>query len=86
VPEVRAIDRHGAAHLSGCAAGRRNQVSAWLGNRNLFFEWKNRTFAHGKVTRSNVKYYRAFLEAARIKLPVRLLRRKKVRKWPDKLF
>ena len=30
-----------------------------LGNRNLFFEWKNRANAQGKVTRSSGKYYRA---------------------------
>ena len=33
-----------------------------FGNRNLFYEWKNRAATQGKVTRSNGKYYRAFLD------------------------
>jgi len=34
-----------------------------FGNRNLFFDWKNRAMTQGKVTRSNGKYYRAFPES-----------------------
>jgi len=33
-----------------------------LGNRNMFFDWKNRAMAEGKVTRSGGKYYRAYPE------------------------
>jgi hypothetical protein len=33
-----------------------------FGNRNLFFDWKNRAAAQGKVSRANGKYYRTFPE------------------------
>ena len=32
-------------------------VQPGFGNRNLFFDWKNRATKESKVTRSNGKYY-----------------------------
>ena len=33
-----------------------------FGNRNLFFECKNSLLKEGKITRSNGKYYRTYLQ------------------------
>ena len=37
-----------------------------FGNRNLFFEWKNRAITRGKVTRTNGRYYRAFSDVTTV--------------------
>jgi hypothetical protein len=44
----------------------RKSTSPGCGNRNLFFDWKNRAAREGKVTRSNGKYYRAYPENAMV--------------------
>lgn len=62
VPEVRAIDRMEQRIFQAVQPGEEIKYQPGFGNRNLFFEWKNRAAMQGKVTRSNGKYYRAFAE------------------------
>ena len=63
VPELKAIDRMEQRIFQAVQPGDEIKYQPGFGNRNLFFEWKNRAAALGKVTRSNGKYYRAFPEA-----------------------
>jgi hypothetical protein len=63
VPEAKAIDRMEQRIFQAVQPGEEIKYQPGLGNRNLFFEWKNRATTQGKVTRSNGKYYRAFSEA-----------------------
>jgi hypothetical protein len=46
----------------GASRAAADENSPAFGNRNLFFEWKNRAMAQGKVRPSNGKYCRAFSE------------------------
>ena len=62
VQELKAIDRMEQRIFQAVQPGEEIRYQPGFGNRNLFFEWKNRAMTHGKVTRSNGKYYRAFLE------------------------
>lgn len=63
VPELKAIDHMERRIFSAIKPGDEIRYQPGFGNRNLFFEWKNRAASQGKVTRSNGKYYRAFQEA-----------------------
>ena len=63
VTELKAIDRMEQRIFQAVQPGDEIKYQPGFGNRNLFFEWKNRAAALGKVTRSNGKYYRAFPEA-----------------------
>lgn len=60
VEEVRAIDRMEQRVFAAVNPGEEIKYQPGFGNRNLFFDWKNRAMTQGKVTRSNGKYYRAF--------------------------
>ncbi len=60
VPELKAIDRMEQRILQAVQPGEEIKYQPGFGNRNLFFEWKSRATAQGKVTRSQGKYYRAF--------------------------
>jgi hypothetical protein len=60
VPEARAIDRMEQRIFQAVQPGGEIKYQPGFGNRNLFFDWKNRAMAQGRVTRSNGKYYRAF--------------------------
>ena len=62
VPEVRAIDRMEARVFAAVQPGEEIKYYPAFGNRNLFFEWKNRATTQGKVTRSNRRHYRAYPE------------------------
>ena len=62
VPELKAIDHIERRIFSAVQPGEEIRYQPGFGNRNLFFEWKNRAMKEGKVTRSNGKYYRAFPE------------------------
>ena len=62
VQEVKAIDRMEQRVFQAVQPGEEIKYLPGFGNRNLFFEWKNRAATQGKVTRSNGKYYRAFPE------------------------
>lgn len=63
VPELKAIDRMEQRIFAAVQPGEEVKYQPGFGNRNLFFEWKNRATAQGKVTRSNGKYYRAYPNA-----------------------
>jgi hypothetical protein len=63
VPELKAIDRMEQRIFQAVQPGDEIKYQPGFGNRNLFFEWKNRAAAQGKVTRASGKYYRAFPEA-----------------------
>ena len=63
VPELKAIDRMEQRIFQAVPPGEEIRYQPGFGNRNLFFDWKNRAAKEGKVTRSNGKYYRAFPEA-----------------------
>ena len=63
VPELKAIDRMEARIFAVVQPGEEVKYQPGFGNRNLFFECKNRMVREGKITRSNGKYYRAFQEA-----------------------
>lgn len=63
VPELKAIDHIERRIFSAVQPGEEIRYQPGFGNRNLFFDWKNRAMKEGKVTRSNGKYYRAFQEA-----------------------
>lgn len=63
VQEVRAVDRMEQRVFGAVQPGEEVKFQPGFGNRNLFFEWKNRAATQGKVTRSNGKYYRAYPEA-----------------------
>lgn len=62
VEEVKAIERMEQRVFGAVQAGEEIKYQPGFGNRNLFFEWKNRAMAQGKITRSNGKYYRAYPE------------------------
>jgi hypothetical protein len=62
VPELKAIDRMEQRIFQTVQPGEEIKYQPGLGNRNLFYEWKNRAMTQGKVTRTNGKYYRAFTE------------------------
>jgi hypothetical protein len=62
VQEVKAIDRMEQRIFLAVQPGAEIKYQPGFGNRNLFFEWKNRAITQGRVTRSNGKYYRAFPE------------------------
>jgi hypothetical protein len=62
VPELKAIDRMEQRIFVAVQPGEEIKYQPGFGNRNLFFEWKNRAAVQGKVTRSNGKYYRAYPE------------------------
>jgi hypothetical protein len=62
IPELRAIDKMEQRIFGAVQPGEEIKYQPGFGNRNLFYEWKNRAITHGKVTRSNGKYYRAFPE------------------------
>ncbi|MGC2476642.1 MAG: AAA family ATPase [Candidatus Sulfotelmatobacter sp.] len=62
VQEARAIDRMEQRVFGVVQPGEEVRWQPGFGNRNLFFDWKKRAETQGKVTRSNGKYYRAFLE------------------------
>jgi hypothetical protein len=66
VPELRAIDHMEQRIFAAVQPGEEIKYQPGFGNRNLFFDWKNRAMRDGKVTRSNGKYYRAFPEAETI--------------------
>jgi hypothetical protein len=66
LPELRAIDKMEQRVFAAVQPGEEIKWQAGLGNRNLFFEWKNRALKDGKVTRSNGKFYRTFPEAATV--------------------
>jgi NrS-1 polymerase HBD domain/AAA domain len=63
VEEVKAIDRMEQRVFQAVQPGEEIRYQPGFGNRNLFFEWKNRATTQGKVTRSNGKYYRAYPES-----------------------
>jgi hypothetical protein len=60
VGEVKAIDRMEQRIFTTIKPGDEIKYHPAFGNRNLFYEWKNRATVEGKVTRSSGKYYRAF--------------------------
>jgi hypothetical protein len=62
VPELKAIDRMELRIFQAVQPGDEIKYQPGFGNRNLFFECKNRAATQGKVTRSNGKYYRAYPE------------------------
>jgi hypothetical protein len=62
VQELKAIDRMEQRIFQAVQPGEEIKYQPGFGNRNLFFDWKNRAAKEGKVTRSNGKYYRAFPE------------------------
>jgi hypothetical protein len=62
VPELKAIDRMEQRIFQAVPPGEEIRYQPGFGNRNLFFDWKNRAAKEGKVTRSNGKYFRAFPE------------------------
>jgi hypothetical protein len=62
VEEVKAIDRMELRIFQVVQPGDEIKYQPGFGNRNLFFEWKNRAMEQGKVTRSSGKYYRAYPE------------------------
>src|SRR5579871_5002260 len=62
VQEVKAIDRMEQRIFSAVKPGEEIKFQPGFGNRNLFFEWKNRAMTQGKVTRCSGKYYRAYSE------------------------
>lgn len=62
VPELKAIDRMEQRIFGATQPGDEIKYHPGFGNRNLFYEWKNRATIQGKVTRSNGKYYRAYSE------------------------
>jgi AAA domain len=62
VPEAKAIDRMELRIFQAVQPGEEIRYQPGFGNRNLFYEWKNRATTQGKVTRSNGKYYRAYPE------------------------
>jgi hypothetical protein len=59
---VKAIDRMEARVFVAVQPREEIKHHTAFGNRNLFFEWKNRATAQDKFTRSNGKYYRVFPE------------------------
>ncbi len=63
VPELKAIDHMERRVFGAVQPGEEIKYQPGFGNRNLFFDWKNRAMKEGKVTRSNGKYYRAFPQA-----------------------
>ena len=63
IPELKAIDKMEQRVFGTTQPGEEIKWRPGLGNRNLFFEWKNRALKDGKVTKVNGKYYRAFPEA-----------------------
>lgn len=63
VPELRAIDRMEQRIFAAVQPGEEVRYQPGFGNRNLFYECKNRLLKDGKLTRSNGKYYRTFPEA-----------------------
>ena len=63
VPELKAIDRMEQRIFQAVQPGEEIKYQPGFGNRNLFYEWKNRATTQGKVTRSSGKYYRVFPEA-----------------------
>ena len=63
VPELKAIDHMERRIFSAIKPGDEIRYEPGFGNRNLFFEWKNRAASQGKVTRSNGKYYKDIQEA-----------------------
>jgi hypothetical protein len=60
--EERAIDRMEQRIFQAVKPGDEIRYQPGFGNRNLFYEWKNRAMAEGKVTRLNGKYYRVYPE------------------------
>lgn len=60
--EVKAIDSMEQRVFLAVQPGEEIRYQPGFGNRNFFFEWKNRATTQGRVTRSNGKYYRAFSE------------------------
>jgi hypothetical protein len=66
VQEVKAIDRMEQRIFQAVPPGEEIRYQPGFGNRNLFFEWKNRATTQGKVTRLNGKYYRAYPEAGTV--------------------
>jgi len=62
VEEVRAIDKMEQRVFGVVNPGGEIRYQPGFGNRNLFFDWKNRAMEQGKVTRSDGKYYRAYSE------------------------
>jgi hypothetical protein len=63
VPELRAIDRMEERIFQVVKPGEEVRHQPGFGSRNLFFEWKKKAQAEGKVSRVNGKYYRVFAEA-----------------------
>lgn len=62
VPELKAIDRMEQRIFQAVQPGEEIKYQPGFGNRNLFYEWKNRATTQGKVTRANGKYYRTYAE------------------------
>jgi hypothetical protein len=58
--------RRASREPPGVQPGEEIRYQPGFGNRNLFFDWKNRAMTRGKVFRSSGKYYRALPEAAAI--------------------
>jgi hypothetical protein len=67
VPELRAIDKMEQRIFAAVQPGEEVRYQPELGNRNLFYERKNRLVKEGKVTRSNGKYFRVFVETETVK-------------------
>jgi hypothetical protein len=66
VAEVKAIDRMEQRVFQAVPPGEEIKYQPGFGNRNLFFDWKNRAMTQGKVTRSSGRYYRAYAEKGAI--------------------
>ena len=62
VTELTALDRMEQRVFNAVKPGEEIRYQPGYGNRNAFFDWKNRATSQGKVTRSSGKYYRAFPE------------------------
>jgi len=62
VTELKAIDRMEQRIFQAVQPGDEIKYQPGFGNRNTFFEWKNRAAKEGKVTRSNGKYFRTYPE------------------------
>jgi hypothetical protein len=62
VQEVKAIDRMEQRIFLAVKPGDELAYQPAFGNRNLFFEWKKRAHAQGKVCRVSGKWYRAIPE------------------------
>jgi hypothetical protein len=63
VPELTALDRMEQRVFAVVKPGEEIRYLPGFGNRNGFFDWKNRAVREGKVTRCNGRYYRAFANA-----------------------